>query len=201
MANSNKMEGLLDYLRVFNELEEESLAPVKAHYNLGAEISKAEEAKKQAAIDEDYENAAKFKKLIVTLKEEAMTVEKLRTEYIEREPILRTHKMLELMNQIDPGFTKTFVESNLQELRMLGNKSSKAKVVNQLLVLQAMTDGEKGLEKVKNGFEESLQVIHEQVRATEHAQKTMAYDLHELTEDELEQFKGNKKVKVFLTGI
>ena len=64
-----------------------------------------------------------------------------------------------------------------------------------------MTDGENGLEKVKNGFEESLQVIHEQVRATEHAQTTMAYDLHELTEEELEQFKGNKKVKVFLTGI
>ena len=124
------MEGLLDYLRVFNELEEECLAPVKAHYNLGAEISKAEEAKKQAAMDEDYENAAKFKKLIVKLKEEAMTAEKLRTEYIEREPILRTHKMLELMNEIDPGFTKTFVEGNLQELRIFGNKSSKAKVVN-----------------------------------------------------------------------
>ena len=46
LADSNKMEGLLDYLRVFNELEEESLAPVKAHYNLGEEISKAEEAKK-----------------------------------------------------------------------------------------------------------------------------------------------------------
>ena len=89
----------------------------------------------------------------------------------------------------------------MQELRSCGNKRGKAKGVNQLLVLQTMTDGENGLEKVKIGFEESLQVIHEQVRATEHAQKTMAYDLDELSEDELKQFKGNKKVKVFLTGI
>ena len=46
LADADKMEDLLNYLRVFNELEDESLAPVKAHYNLGEEISKAEEAKK-----------------------------------------------------------------------------------------------------------------------------------------------------------
>ena len=64
-------------------------------------------------MEEDYENAAKYKKLILKLKEEAMTAEKLRTEYIEREPILRTHKILELMKQVDPSFTRTFLESNL----------------------------------------------------------------------------------------
>ena len=64
-----------------------------------------------------------------------------------------------------------------------------------------MFDQDSGLENVKIRFEETLQVIHEQVRATEHAQKTMAYDLDELTEEEISQFKSNKKVQVFLTGI
>ena len=54
---------------------------------------------------------------------------------------------------------------------------------------------------MKNKFEETLQVIHEQVRATESAQKVMAYDLDELSEEELQQFKQHKKVQVFLTGI
>ena len=59
----------------------------------------------------------------------------------------------------------------------------------------------RGLEKIKTGFEEQLQLIHEQVRATEHAQKTMAYDLDELSEEEIQQFKTHQKVQVFLAGI
>ena len=40
------MEPLLDYLRTINEMSEDILTPIKAHYNLGDEIKKAEEAKK-----------------------------------------------------------------------------------------------------------------------------------------------------------
>jgi len=37
------MQPLIDYLKVVNELDDETLFPVKAHYNLADEISKAEE--------------------------------------------------------------------------------------------------------------------------------------------------------------
>ena len=110
------MEPLLDYLRTMNEMSEDILTPIKAHYNLGDEIKKAEEAKKQAAIDEDYESAAKYKKMITSLKEEAMTAEKLRNNYITKKPILRLNSLFEIMNKIDPVFTKTFIESNLGSL-------------------------------------------------------------------------------------
>ena len=80
---------------------------------MGEEIQKAEEEKKQAAMDEDYENAAKLKRLISTLKEGAMTAEKLREEYLAKKPILRLSALLEIMNKIDPVFAKTFLESNL----------------------------------------------------------------------------------------
>ena len=49
------MEALLDHLRTVNEISDDALTPVRAHYNLGDEIKKAEESKKQAAIDEEFE--------------------------------------------------------------------------------------------------------------------------------------------------
>ena len=56
------MEPLLDHLKTFNEMSSEMLAPVKAHYNLKTEIANTEAAKKKAAIDEDFESAAFYKK-------------------------------------------------------------------------------------------------------------------------------------------
>ena len=81
------------------------LKPVKAHYSLGLQIAQAEEAKKKAAIDEDYEAAAMYKKKILKLKEDAITVEKLRTEFLNKKPTLRLSSLFELMNRIDPVFT------------------------------------------------------------------------------------------------
>lgn len=60
-----------------------------------------------------------------------------------------------------------------------------------------MTSSEKGLSQIKCSFEDTLQVIHEKIRVTEVAQKTMAFDLEELEPEELEQFKTHKKVIVF----
>ena len=57
-----------------------------------------------------------------------------------------------------------------------------------------MTGRERGLEAVKSGLEETLQVIHGQVRATELAQKAFAFDFDELTSEEKDAFKSNKKV-------
>ena len=201
LSDETKMEALLDHLRTINEISDDALTPVRAHYNLGDEIKKAEENKKQAAIDEEFELAAMYKKKILQLKEEAMTVEKLRNEYLNKEPTLRINQLFEEMNKLDPTYTKSFIESNLSQLQGPITAGKKVKAVNQLLVLQQMFGEEEGLESVKTSFEETLQVIHKQVRATEHAQKTMAYEMDELSEEEVEQFKSHKKVKVFLTGI
>ena len=46
LSDVSKMPSLLEYLKVVNELDEETLAPIKAHYNLSNEIKAAEEAKK-----------------------------------------------------------------------------------------------------------------------------------------------------------
>ena len=89
------MEPLLDYLKTVNEMSEEKLTSVRAHYSLGSEIALAEEAKKKAAIEEDYEAAAMYKKKILQLKEEAMTVEKLRNDYLNKKPILRLSNLFE----------------------------------------------------------------------------------------------------------
>ena len=43
-----------------------------------------------------------------------MTADKLRIDYIEREPIFRMSTLLESMSDIDPIFTKTFLDSNLE---------------------------------------------------------------------------------------
>ena len=61
----DQMEGLLDYLRYQNEFPEAELEPIKKHFGLAQEIKAAEEKKKEAAMDEDYESAAKYKKQIV----------------------------------------------------------------------------------------------------------------------------------------
>ena len=44
-------------------------------------------------------------------------------------------------------------------------------------------------------------MIRERVRATEKAQKAMAFGLEDLDEDELDQFKEHQKVRVFFQGI
>ena len=69
LDDESKMLPLLDYLKTINEMGEEMLTPVRAHYNLGSEIAQAEAAKKQAAIDEEFEQAAMYKKKIMQLKE------------------------------------------------------------------------------------------------------------------------------------
>ena len=61
----DRMESLLDVLRYENEIIESELDPIKKHYRLSDEIKEAEEKKKQAAMEEDYESAAKYKKQIV----------------------------------------------------------------------------------------------------------------------------------------
>ena len=194
------MEGLLQYLRVVNEKDDADLEPIRAHYGLADEIKKAEELKKQAAIDEDYENAAKYKKLILSLKDQTMTVERLRSEFIDDVPSLSIKQMLEMMNECDAGCTKTFVQNNARTIADT-TKQNRLKMVNQLILMQDMKASSKGLEKVKTNFEDTLQVIHEQVRSTENAQKTMAYDLDQLDEEELAQFVEHKKIKTFLLGI
>ena len=56
------MSTLLDFLRYENEINESDLSPIKKHFGLSNEIKEAEEKKKQAAMEEDYESAAKYKK-------------------------------------------------------------------------------------------------------------------------------------------
>ena len=53
-----------------NEINESELAPIKKHFGLSNEIKEAEDKKKQAAIEEDYESAAKYKKQIIQLQGE-----------------------------------------------------------------------------------------------------------------------------------
>ena len=50
-------------------------------------------------------------------------------------------------------------------------------------------------------MEETIQVIHGQVRSSEVAQKTLAYEVDDLSEEELAQLKSHSKVRVFLAGI
>ena len=69
LDDESKKQPLLDHLKTVNEMSEEMLAPVKAHYNLATEIAQAEAAKKQAAIEEEFETAAMYKKKILQLKE------------------------------------------------------------------------------------------------------------------------------------
>ena len=61
----DQMESLLDFLRYERELSEAELEPVKKHFALSTEIKEAEGKKKQAAMEEDYESAAKYKKQII----------------------------------------------------------------------------------------------------------------------------------------
>ena len=62
LKNPDQMENLLNLLRYENEMQESELEPIKSHYSLASRIKEAEEKKKEAAMDEDYENAAKYKK-------------------------------------------------------------------------------------------------------------------------------------------
>ena len=59
------MESLLDFLRYKNEISEVELDPIKKHFEISKEIKEVEEKKKEAAMEEDYESAANYKKQIV----------------------------------------------------------------------------------------------------------------------------------------
>ena len=153
LADSSQLEPLLEHLCIVNELEKEDLEPIRAHYGLSAEVKKIEELKKQAAIDEDYENAAKYKKQIVELKQQALTVEKLKEQFLNRLPTLSVRSMFELLNEIDPVFTRSFL------VQIISNKNKRAlkmQVLHKLTVLQEMTRGDKGLGKVKSSFEDTM---------------------------------------------
>lgn len=99
------MPALLEHLRIVNELEQDYLEPVIAHYSLSDEIAKAEEKKRQAAIDEDYETAAMLKKQILKLKDEALNAEKLRANFLSKVPMLSNKAILEGLSTIDPSYT------------------------------------------------------------------------------------------------
>ena len=92
------------------ELSDESLEPVKKHYSLASLIRTSEEQKKQAVLDEEFEEAARIKKVIMGLKEQCMTTQRLRSEFLDKVPTLRLKTMLELVNEIDPIFAKNFLE-------------------------------------------------------------------------------------------
>ena len=61
------MDDLLAYLKTVNEMDEEALQPIKTHYGLASQISKLEVLKKEAAMNEEYESAASYKKQITKL--------------------------------------------------------------------------------------------------------------------------------------
>ena len=139
LADSSKMDALLGYLQMVNEMSYDELEPIRIHFNLAQEVQSAEEQKKKAAIEEDYELAAQMKKQITKLKEQALTADKLRTEFLSKEPVFRTYKMVHQMNDIDSCFTKEFIEKKIRQANggqiVPGDKRLKATVVNQLLVL------------------------------------------------------------------
>ena len=81
-------------------------------------------------MDEDYEAAAMYKKKILQLKGEEMTVERLKDEYLNNEPTLLLSTLLEMMNKIDPVYTKSFLESQVSQLQGPVTESKKIKVVN-----------------------------------------------------------------------
>lgn len=132
LADSSKMDALLEHLQLVNELDDQALEPVRSHYGLASEIAKIEELKKQAAIDEDYENAANYKKQIIKLKSEELTTERLKAEYLERLPTMRVKKMFEMLCEIDPAFTKKLLAAQQNG----APKLSQRQVLNKLLVLQ-----------------------------------------------------------------
>ena len=71
-----------------------------------------------------------YKKKILQLKGEEMTVERLKDEYLNNEPTLRLSTLLEMMNKIDPVYTKSFLESQVSQLQGPVTESKKIKVVN-----------------------------------------------------------------------
>ena len=85
-------------------------------------------------MDEEFEEAARLKKAIIQLKEKTITAEKLRSEYLDKKPIISCKTMLEKMNKIDPvvtlGLTKPAPKMNIMSI---------------LLLLQNITSAEKGL--------------------------------------------------------
>ena len=88
-----------------------------------------------------------------------MTVDKLRSGYLDKKPVLRLSQILEKMNEIDPTFTKQFIEANLGQLQGPPTPSKKVKAASQLSLLLQMVGTEQkdsNLERVKTGFEESL---------------------------------------------
>lgn len=151
------MDGLLEYLKVVNELDDLRLSQIRAHYGLADEIKHAEELKKQAAIDEDYENAAKYKKLIVSLKEQTLTVDKLKQEYLNEKPEVSTKQLLEQMNTLDPLITEAFIQTNKAKLVPVVPVETKCSIANRVLLLSALVSRKDlDLEKVKCGLEDSL---------------------------------------------
>ena len=61
--------------------------------------------------------------------------------------------MFELLNEIDPAFTKSLLS---QTISNKNKKALKMQIMHKLTVLQEMTRGDKGLGKVKSSFEDTL---------------------------------------------
>ena len=59
-----------------------------------------------------------------------MTVEKLRTGYLDKKPVLRLSQILEKMNEIDPTYNKQFIEANLSQLQGPPTPSKKVKAAS-----------------------------------------------------------------------
>jgi len=104
-----------------------------------------------------------------------------------------------MLSEISPEWVKTYLESSTNPL--ITTQEEKLRLLTNLLVLREITGKNRGLFRVKNDFEDTLQVIHERVRATENAYKAMSFDADQFDPGEMEQFKAHKKVRVFKQGV
>ena len=64
-------------------------------------------------MEEDYENAAKYKKQITQLQGEQLTAERVTEEFIQKKPAVGMKQLFTMMADIDATFTESFAERNL----------------------------------------------------------------------------------------
>ena len=64
-------------------------------------------------MDEDYENAALYKKQIVQMQTEQLTAERIQSDFLSKKPLIDMKSLFLMMAESDADFTEAYAKNNL----------------------------------------------------------------------------------------
>jgi len=150
-------------------------------------------------MDEDFERALECKKEIAALNKKQLTAESLRQGWLSDAPILPLRKIFEKLATLDQNYAERALTKMGDPWSHPNPSNLEASLLNDLIVLAMLT--KIGHKKFLDTSEDLLQVVITQTNLADVAKKAIAFELDDLTQEEMQQFREDPKVENLIQGL